>query len=332
MRKLASVQKIEKIYEHPNADRLNLAEVLGWQCVTNKENSFQEDDLVVYIEVDSILPDGPEWSEFLRERKFRIKTIKLRGELSQGLILPISVLPPGEYNIGDDVTETLGIVKYDPVEYSGTRGANTKGGFPDYVPKTNETRLQSIPTILDELRGVPCYVSVKLDGTSSTFSKNGDDILVCSRRRALKEGDNVWWNIAKKYDIPNILTAACGDIAIQGEICGPGIQKNKLGLKEYQLFVFDIYNIIDQEYFNYQELVDFCEVFDLPMVPIEKDNYLITEEDTVKSFLEMAKGRYDSGQHQEGIVVRPQELTFSQRLRDRASFKVINNDFLLKQK
>lgn len=337
MRNLASIQKIKKLWKHPNADNLNMVQVLDWACVSSVNDNFKEGDLVVYIEVDSVLPDGPEWSEFMRPRKFRVKTIRLRGELSQGLIMPLSILPeidPGKTMYeGVDVTELLGITKYEipEVNSGGPNRAKTKSNFPVYVYKTDETRIQSIGGILDELRGKTCFITVKMDGTSATFSNKDNDLLVCSQNRALVEGDSVWWKMCKKYHLEENLSNF-GNVAVQGEICGPGIQKNKMGLTELDLFVFNVFDIDKQEFFNYEEFCDFCDILGLKTVPILDDNYIISESDTVKTFVEMAKGNYDNGKPREGIVVRPLKEMYSNKLRGRCSFKAINNDFLEKHK
>ena len=112
MRSLATIREIANIRPIPGADRIVVAQVDGWECVVQKDE-FQVGQRIVYVEVDSQLPERPEF-EFLRERKFRVRTIKLRGQVSQGLVLPMTILPAGDYRLGDDVTELLGITKYDP--------------------------------------------------------------------------------------------------------------------------------------------------------------------------------------------------------------------------
>lgn len=112
MRKLATIRTISDIRPIPGADRIEVAQVDGWECVVQK-GEFQIGQLIVYVEVDSIMPERPEF-EFLRDRKFRVRTIKLRKQVSQGLVLPMSILPPGKYAQDMDVTEVLGIKKYDP--------------------------------------------------------------------------------------------------------------------------------------------------------------------------------------------------------------------------
>ena len=123
MRKLASIQKIVSLEPIKDADKIEKATVLGWELVVAKKDNFKVGDLVVYCEVDSILPDKPEF-EFLRERKFRIKTIKLRGQVSQGICFPLSILPKAKYNEGEDVTEVFGARKYDPWRSLNARRQN----------------------------------------------------------------------------------------------------------------------------------------------------------------------------------------------------------------
>ena len=113
MRKLASIREIKEIRPVENADAIEVTIVDGWECVVKKSENFKVGDKIVYIEIDSIVPERPEF-EFLRERKFRVRTIKLRKQISQGLVLPLSILPQGRYELEDDVTEVLGIKKYDP--------------------------------------------------------------------------------------------------------------------------------------------------------------------------------------------------------------------------
>lgn len=187
-RKLATIQVIESIAAIPNADKIVMCKILGWECVIKKDE-FQIGDKVCYCEVDSVMPEKPEY-EFLRERKFRIRTIKLRGQVSQGLVLPI----PDKYkskDVGFDMTEIMGITKYlTPSEreeikdeerlirkanklkkfmmrYSWFRriflSNKGKKGFPFWVQKTDEERIQNFPHVLQQFADYECVVTEKID-------------------------------------------------------------------------------------------------------------------------------------------------------------------------
>ncbi len=150
MRKLATIATIDQILPHPNADTLELAKIRGWQVVV-KKGEFQSGDLCVYCEIDAVMPERPEF-EFLRDRKFRIKTIRLRGELSQGICFPLSILPMGEVYLepleGDDVTEALGIQLHQPPIPACLSG-DVNGVFPSFIPKTDCERIQNHSWILE---------------------------------------------------------------------------------------------------------------------------------------------------------------------------------------
>ena len=175
MRKLASIQRIWKIEPIECADRIELAHVLGWQCVVNK-GQFQEMDLAVYFEVDSFLPIAPEF-EFLRMssyRKtdimgegFRLRTMKFRGQISQGLLLPVSTFPaiPTDAELGMDVTELLGVKKWE-IEERITTGGTMIGTLPYDIPHTDETRVQAEPDLIQAFTGLEYYISTKMDGSS----------------------------------------------------------------------------------------------------------------------------------------------------------------------
>jgi RNA ligase (TIGR02306 family) len=322
MRELATIQKISDLQPIENADRIEVASILGWKVVV-KKNEFQLQDLCVYCEIDSVLPPKPEFS-FLEKSKYRIKTVKMRGQISQGICFPLSILPKDEYNIGDNVTELLDVKKYEQPEkkYCEKR----KGNFPLCVPKTNEIRIQSKPRLLNELRGAQCYATYKIDGTSATFVKNNGQIDVCSRNLSVEEEEeSIYWRMFHKY-IVNAFNEL-DNVAIQGEIAGPGIQKNRLKLSEIDLFVFNVFDVKHQKYYDFAEFVRFCRNWNLKHVPISNISFFLNH--TIDDLLEMAKGQYQNGGHREGIVIRPVKERYSHALQKRASFKVINNEFLL---
>lgn len=337
MRKLASIQKVWAIELIAGADNIELAKVLGWQCVV-KKGDFKVGDLGVYFEIDSIPPDMPayqflwkskEGSECDRPAKFRIRTMKLRGALSQGLLMPLSsIVDQAKLEEGLDLTVMLGVEKYDlPVSMNGF----TMFNFPHFVPKTDEARVQSFPEVMEEMRNRPYEITLKYDGTSATFCLGDEDeMLCCSRNYAVEEGENVYWDITKKYNIEQILRSNYS-IAIQGEICGPGIQKNRLGSKSPELFIFGVYDIKEQRYFSPPELRQFCQDNNLPCVEVIARGNRFSQ--TQESLLQLAEGFYPGTKNdREGIVIRPREPFYSKALSGPMSFKAISNRFLLKSK
>ena len=336
MRQLASIQKVVSIDPIPDADAIERCGILGWGSVIKKEQNIKVDDLVVFIEVDSVLDFTRPLFALMEKNNGRVKTVKLKKTLSQGLVFKISDFPELSVDLteGTDVTGLLKITKYDPPEFGfGGTKCNARGNFPVDVIKTDETRIQSIPAIIEELKDIPCYVSVKMDGSSFTAANIAGDVHVCSRNQSAKDEEgNKFWAMAKKYNIPDQLLAETTKYAIQGELCGPGVQDNRLGLKENDLFVFNVFNIDDRKYLGFDEFIAFCAKFGLKTVPIEHTEFLLNDH-TVDSLLKLAEGTYPGTQHpREGIVIRPKIEQHSHRLHGRASFKAINNEFLLKIK
>lgn len=326
-RKLVSIQEVVAVDPIPGADNIMQARVMGWTVVI-KKGELAPGDRCVFFEIDSVLPDGPAWSEFMRARSFRVRTLKLRGVLSQGLALPVSILEGDVPEIGVDVRDRLGVTKFEPVLPDSREMA---GNFPSEVPKTDEIRLQSALGVLDEIAGRDFYVATKLDGSSATFFRGGDGFVACSRNWALRRGRNDVWRVADRYKIEEVLPEY---LAVQGEMCGPGIQKNRLGLAELDLFIFSAYDARRGAFLGYHELVETCQKLGLKMVPVER----VVEGAEAKAFahsldgwLEAARGIYPGTKNRkEGIVIRPLEESRSEVLSGRMSFKVINNEFLLK--
>jgi RNA ligase (TIGR02306 family) len=337
MRKLASIQTIKEVKNHPNADRLDIVTVLGWQCVVGRD-TFKAQDFCVYLEIDSLIPTKHEWVKFLQnkdkpDKPVRIKTIRLRGSMSQGLVLPVSILPPDcTIEEGKDVTELLEITKYEP-EIPACLNGDVKGLLPAIIPHTDECRIQSFPELINEFQGRLVYIAQKIDGTSCTITYHDGESNVCGRNYSFKEKetDNVYWEVAKKYDVIRKLKEIADKTGIfygvQGECFGGGIQKNRLGIKGHELAVFNVRNINIGRYLGFYEFKEFCDRLQLQTVPILQIAKF--EWKSVEELLELAKGKYASGKNQEGIVIRPVEEFYSEVLRGRASFKVINNEFLL---
>jgi len=249
MQDLANIKKIKKILPHPNADALEIAIIEGWQCVVKKEQ-FKTNDLVVYIAIDTVLDSKPSWASFLEQRNWRVRLIKLRGELSYGLILPISVLPENTIvELDADVSSLLGVIKYQKPESnhgknSGSPGKTKSNSFPSFTGMhvTDEINIQSKVKALQELYGKPYYITTKWDGSSMTAiydatpsNPNGEFILA-SRNRWLEFSEDAidnWSKAARKYNLPEILKNS--DYGIQCELVAPGIQSNRAGLSEVEI-------------------------------------------------------------------------------------------------
>lgn len=331
MNNLATIQVVKNVRKHPNADSLDLVQVLGWQVVT-KRGEFPEGSLCIYIVIDTVLPEKPEF-EFLRNKHFRIKPIRLRGEESAGIAFPLSILATSKYLNkqwveGEDVTDILDIKHYEkpvPAELAG----QAFGGLPGFLIMTDEDNLRSYPDAVPEMYGRPYYITRKDDGCSGTFFTNDTDFGVCSRRIHLKESDtNGFWRMARKYDLEKALrTAFPGrNFAIQGEVVGPGIQKNKLGLKELELHLFNLFDIKIRHYLNYEKIVEFCKEFNIPMVTLiaEGAAFGCNLDELVKLANEQ---KYPTGGPAEGIVIRPKDGFTSITLKKYWSGKVINENY-----
>ncbi len=327
MRKLASIQKIKNLQPIKDADAIEVASVLGWNVVV-KKGEFQVGDLVVYCEIDSILPDKPEF-EFLRNKKFRIRTLRLRGQVSQGICFPLSILPKDfEVEEGKECTEELGIIKYEP-PIPASLGGIAKGIFPTFIPKTDETRIQILQDLLDKYEGTTCYITEKLDGSSATYFLKDGQFGVCSRNLELVEDENnTFWKVARETDLENKMRSLGKNIALQGELIGEGIQKNKLKLKGQKVMYFNAFDIDKYSYYDLEELKELLNDFDLPIVPILSETYKLSN--NIEEIVELAtiKSSMRKETWAEGIVIRP--LRETRDLNGRVSFKAISPKFLLK--
>lgn len=329
-RKLASIQIVDKIEKINGADRIEILSTLGWHSIV-KCGEFAIGDKIIFIEPDSILPQIP-YFDFMERYKYRVKTIKMRGVYSQGLAIPLSVFPDIKGSVGDDVTELLGVKKYDPytvVSMGLVNAENKKRNFPSFIPKTDEERIQNIPFVLEKYRGISCVISEKLDGSSSTYYSYEGKFGVCSHNVEWEQDDtNIFWRIAI-HDNLEYKLQCIGDIVIQGEIVGRGIQKNPYNIDGYKLYLFSVYDIQYRRYREYEELLRIASMINMETVPILVDNY--TLDTTVDDLVESAKGQshLNPKHEREGIVIRPVQEMYDPKI-GRLSFKVINPDYLLK--
>jgi RNA ligase (TIGR02306 family) len=327
MRQLASIQLIKALEPIENADAIVRATVLGWQLVV-KKGEFEVGDLCIYCEIDCLMPNRPEF-EFLKPRGMRVRTIRLRGQISQGICLPLSFLPENAENTeGADVTDILEIVKYEPPIPASLAGV-MKGNFPSFIPKTDETRVQVLENLLTRYKGEKCFVTEKLDGSSATYFIRDGQFGVCSRNLELLESDdNTYWKLSRALDIEKKLRSLNGNFAIQGELIGEGIQGNKYALKGQKLYFFNVFDIDAYAFLGFEDFRNTLEKLDLNIVPILENDYLL--DNNIPKLVEKALGKsvLKTDVIREGIVIRP--LVESNDAIGRVSFKSINPEFLLK--
>ena len=342
-RKLATVRKISDIQPIEGADMIELAIVDGWKVVVAKNVGHKVDDMVIYCEIDSFLPIREEF-EFLRKTSFkkmgdqegfRLKTIRLRGQVSQGLILPIVVLNPPDANIyvtpfeGLDVTEMLDIVKYEPPIPSSLAG-KVKGLFPSFIRKTDEERVQNLASDYEKYRaqnklGMKFYVTEKLDGSSATFYVKDEVFSVCSRNLELLEtDDNTFWKVARELELEDKLKTLGFNVCLQGELIGEGVQGNPYKIKGQTVRFFNGFNIDTQENIPFLEFTEITQKLGLTTVPILDFDFDLPS--SIDDMLEYAESpsNLNSNFGREGVVVRSYDRTIS--------FKSISNQFLLNEK
>lgn len=340
MRKLASIQKIKGIYPIKDADRIELARINDWYVVV-KKGEFKVDDLVVYIEIDSLLPSDNPTFDFMEKYKYRVKTIKLRGVYSQGLIFPISIIPDITIEIGSDVTEMLNIIKYEPPETFSNDGISSEWG--NSTPVTDEERIQNLGEIYEYYQQIDdeWIQSIKLDGTSVTYQLIDGEFKAFSHNRELKSGKGSIWEWAIANNVEQKMRDFCHsnnmpeNIALQGEMVGPGIQSNRQNYPTKTVLFFYIFNRTTQKYFEWEDFVWAIKELELEMVPI-MDERLCIGNYSVTQWLEMAEN-YDNNSlcRQEGFVIfaRHNHYNLFDRPNSnpmgRVSFKVKSNKYVL---
>lgn len=362
-RSLAHIERVVSLSPIEKADRIEVVTILGWHCVT-KKGEVKVGDLVVYFEIDSFLPIQPRF-EFLRPSSykkmdvddgqgnvttidgFRLKTVKLRGQISQGLVLPLSEFPElkidqdgGDLDRifeGIDVTNRLGVRLYEPPVPSNMRGT-IKGGFPHRIQKTDQERIQNHPEYFEKYRDVEFEATEKVDGTSITvFVDDKDDLNVCSRNLNLKETDTIYWVTIKKTELRGFLIANGKRYAVQLELAGEGINKNPLGIKGQRLFIFNIWDIEEQRFLTHDERIPLLSKHFggnsqvLAHVPFVAESIKpFSKFKSMDDLIAFAGGPslVNPSRRREGIVFKSRVLIDGQTL----SFKIIDNQQLLKEK
>lgn len=343
-RKLASIQRIAEVKSIEGADAIEAVRVNGW-WVVSKKGEYSVGDLCVYLEIDSWVPTAI--APFLTKAGHfpkvyngvegeRLKTVKLRGQLSQGLVLPVTGEGyNGEYcgvankagnigcfKVGEDVTAFLGIQKWEQPEYAGTN-QEARGNFPSFLKKTDQERVQNLKSDLVSRAGDSFEVTIKLDGSSLTAYVNGEDFGVCSRNVNLKDvEDNSFWDIAKAESLHDKIRLTGRNLAVQGELIAPNIQSNHEKVTKPTFRCFNIWDIDRQEYLLPEERRSLCEKVGIPHVPVVSTNFVLAH--TVEELLELAEGEgMNKDVRREGIVLKSNTEQFS--------FKVVSNSYLLKK-
>ncbi len=349
---LASVQRVLKIAAIDGAELIETATVLGWEIVVKKDE-YKVGDLCAYIQIDTIVPDRPEY-EFLRDRKFRVRTIKLRKQISQGLIVP---LPVGKWKEGDDITNVLGVRKFEKPDNNPERFEKPrmpKNGYKKWIyifkynllfkvfpklqrlsrsafPKnlvsiTDEERIQNIPQVLSQYAGKLFIVSYKLDGSSITIIHSKvmgkSKFRICSRRFELHDKKNDWYKVFVstdfKIEIEKLLKHfETDDIIVQGEAIGK-FNGNRHNVEKDQIKLFNIY--VNGKRLKQHDFIRICVEKNIPHCPLYKEiilNHTLPEILQVSEIKDILNSSIDV----EGLVWRCSE--------DNMSFKVINNKYLL---
>jgi RNA ligase (TIGR02306 family) len=341
-RKLGSVRKIIDLTPIEGADKIELATIDGWKVVVAKDVNHKVGDLIVYCEVDSFLPIREEF-EFLRKTSFkkmgdqegfRLKTIRLRGQISQGLIVPLDVLLKHGVSSDDvfeglDVTGTLGIVKYEPPIPADLAG-KVKGLFPSFIRKTDEERVQNLASDYEKYRaqnklGMKFYITEKLDGSSATFYLKDEVFSVCSRNLELIETEgNTFWKVGRELELEDKLKTIGFNVCLQGELIGEGIQGNPYKIKGQTVRFFNGFNIDTQENIPFLEFTEITQKLGLTTVPILDFDFDLPS--SIDDMLEIAESpsNLNTNFGREGVVVRSYDRTIS--------FKAISNQFLLNEK
>lgn len=332
--KLASIEEIAAIRPHPNADSLELATILGWQSVVRK-GEFSAGDKIVFVVIDTILPSDAPWCEFLRkgDNPIRLKTAKIRGQYSQGLALPISVLPENmqSWQVGADVGGQLGIKKYEKEVPSQLRG-HIIGAFPTFkTATTDEDNGLSNLDIVDAVIRHPLAITQKLDGSSMTvIVEDGKIAHVCSRKMDLAEtAENAFWIAARKIELSVIaMSMDCHSFVMQGELMGPGIQGNQMALSKPTMFVFQLRPTNTMQWFDYHDMRAILHGSFVDPVPLLAEGVHIdgTRDEVLAQLQETANIQTINGNPAEGIVVRPSKYIPCGNGRP-LGFKIINQNY-----
>jgi len=324
------VCKLLNIQPVPNSDNLSMAKIEGYNVIWNHNENpygmdrpYREQDEIILVLEDSVVPENdPRWA-YLGEHR-RIKAKRLRGVFSMAVITPSKP----EFSLGQDVREQLGITRYTPPEPVTTGGDNEKdpGFLPHYTDIASLRRYEDI-----FVPGEQVIVTEKLDGANGRWLYKDGRLWVGSHSCIKSPTSNtVWWRVAKQLDLEKKLEAF-ENIAIYGEVYGY-VQSLRYGAKpgEVMLAVFDAMDVRTRTYFDHDKLEQLCKVLELPMVPVIYNGPFIA--DVVKGIAE-GKTTIKGGDNiREGVVIKPVNERFDERLGGRVILKYVSEQYLLKKK
>ena len=318
---LSRVVTIQGIRPISEANSIQVYLVPGWQVI-DRIGAFAVGDLVIHCMINTVFPSDFTHTSFLNGKP--LKTKKMMGELSQGLLLPTSVIPQ-DVHLDEDLTRVLGLRKWIPeVEKSLYQEGKDRAPFPSFIPKTDEERVQNSTNRLPHLSGAEVTITEKRDGTSVTYIYHQGTFMVASRNHVLLESTGHYHQMGEFHDLSKNMTALGKNIAIQGEITGPKIGGNRHGLRKNQFNVFNIYSVDESRYLPWNQVVEICGILQLPIVRLVFQGVIPDENLTVDYFLKLAEDqRYENGKLAEGIVVKTSDGP-------RISFKAISNEYLIK--
>lgn len=351
MRKLASIRKIDNLRPIPNADQIECAVLGGWNVVV-KRGDFQVGDLAIYVEIDSFIPSqvapfltksGADAREYNGIKGERLRSVRLRQQLSQGLLLPLqTVVNEVAYDYpyaalvmqngnvacvkeGDDVTELLGIQKWEPPVPACLAG-QVAGAWPSLVQKTDQDRIQSMSSEWDTYSQYHWEVTEKIEGSSMTAGIVNDVFVVCSRNINLRETpDNSLWQQARKYHIEERMRELnLSNLVVQGELFGEGIQGGYYGVKGHDFYVFDILDLSTGKYLLPQVRRELTAKLGLKHVPVLDECKMINIKHGIDTLLQEADGESQLNKQKlrEGLVFK--------RVDGPEHFKTVSNKYLLK--
>lgn len=341
--RLSTLEIISDLRPIPNADSIELAIIEGWECIVKKQE-FTINEKCIYVPPDTLVDTRREHFSFLASKSknnlVRIKPTKIRGVWSEGLLLKINNLSKeisdvilNETDPSNDFGELLGITKYNKdivlTQIQGIPGQK-KSTFPEHIiSKTDEDSLKNNKKILEEFKNTEIYISKKMDGSSMTLILKDSEFTVCSRSIVLDVG-SVMYQYVIRENLESKIRNLNINVAIQGEFCGPKINGNKMCLKDYDFYVFNVKNLDTNLYYSLEDLKIICNLLNIKLVPILFEG-LYDETFNMDFFKNMANNiKYNENNKEcfgEGIVIRPKNPVYSKILRKNLSCKVINQNY-----